>query len=75
MDWSDVFRRAAWTFVEAVAGPLIAFLGTTSSGVVDVEAGTQAAIIGIGAGLAAVLSLVKSVAAQQIEARSVGGHS
>lgn len=73
MDWSDVLRRAGWTFAQAVIGPLIAFLGTTSSGVVDVEAGTQAAIIGIGAGLAAVLSLVKSVAAQRLEARSAGG--
>ncbi|MCK9496459.1 MAG: holin [Dehalococcoidia bacterium] len=73
MDWSDVMRRAGWTFAQAVLGPLIAFLGTTSSGVVDVEAGTQAAIIGIGAGLAAVLSLIKSVAAQQLEARNAGG--
>lgn len=66
MDWDDVFRRAGWTFVQAIAGPLIAFLGTTSSGVIDLEAGAQAVIIGVGAGLAAVLSLIKSVAAQRL---------
>lgn len=54
--WRDALERIAWTFLEAFAGALIL------AGVFDLTALKAAAI----AGLAAVLTVVKTLAASRI---------
>jgi hypothetical protein len=62
-DWSDIAERALWTFVQAFLATLpVAGFGTD-------WAGWLAFLLsGLMAGIAAVLSLIKNVARQRLEA-------
>lgn len=53
LDWKDVLTRAAWTFVQSAASVLV---------LSDLSSSRTALIAGGGA----VLSLIKTVAAQQL---------
>lgn len=64
---SDRARRAAWTFVQAFAGVGAVVAASTASGTVDVNALTAALVVSVGAGIAAVLSLAKSWAAEALQ--------
>ena len=66
---SDRARRAAWTFVQAFAGVGAVVAAGTASGTVDVSAITAGLVIAVGAGVASVLSLVKSWAAESLQQR------
>ncbi len=58
IDWSDLGERAIWTFAQA-------FLGTFAVvNVLDVDELKAAALAGVAAGIAAVLSLIKNVVKQ-----------
>lgn len=58
MNWHDIFWRAVWTFIEAFTAVLVA----AGLGWFDVETFRIAAT----AGGAALLSLLKNIAAQQL---------
>jgi len=59
--WNDVIERAAWTFVQAFLGAFpIAGIGT------DLAAWKAAALSGLAAGIAALISLIKNVAKQRL---------
>ena len=61
IDWSDLAERALWTFAQG-------FLGTfTVVNVLDVSELKAAGIAGLSAGIAAVLSLIKTVVKQNQE--------
>lgn len=58
MNWHDIFWRAVWTFIEAFTAVLLA----AGLGWFEVETIKMAAT----AGGAALLSLIKNIAAQQL---------
>lgn len=62
INWSDLGERAVWTAAQAFLGVFAAV------NVTDVEAVQGAAIAGLAAAAAALLSLVKNVVKQQVEA-------
>jgi hypothetical protein len=59
MDWKDILERAGWTFVEATLGIV------TVASIVDVDTATWK--LAAASGLAAALSLLKSVAKQRLD--------
>lgn len=59
MNWKNILTRAAWTFVQAAASALVA---AASFDLSVLEAAGLA-------GLAAVLSLLKTIATEQLELR------
>lgn len=63
MNWKDVRERAMWTFIEAVAGTLVAFI--TLIAAVWVESGTfmfpVAAFVALAAGIAGAVGSAISV--------------
>ena len=61
MNWNNILSRAAWTFIQA-------FTSATAGAVVwDVEVWKAAAV----AGLAALLSLIKTIATEQLANQGV----
>ena len=58
MNWRDILTRAAWTFVRSFVGAL----AIDQAGWANLDALQVAAL----AGVAAVLSLIKTIAAQQL---------
>lgn len=62
INWQDLGERAVWTAAQAFLGVFAAV------NVTDVVAVKSAAVAGIAAAAAALLSLIKNVVKQQIEA-------
>jgi phosphoribosylformimino-5-aminoimidazole carboxamide ribonucleotide (ProFAR) isomerase len=60
MNWKNILERAAWTFVQA----FLAVFGV--SAVSDLEALKSAAVAGVAAGVAALLSFIKTVAQERL---------
>jgi len=62
LNWYDILERAGWTFVQSFLGAFpIAGIGT------DLAAWKAAALSGLAAGVAALISFVKNVAKQRLE--------
>jgi len=61
-NWKDILERALWTAVQA-------FLGVLPPGfwITDISALKAAAIAGIGAGIAFLISVLKNMAKQRLE--------
>lgn len=64
MDWKDVATRAAWTFAQSFLAVYAAFEFTTVGDFVAPSLLNTAAV----AGVAALLSFVKTIVAQQVAA-------
>ena len=62
----DLGWRAFWTFIQAAAGLETAVQAATASGTVDFGALGHAGVIAVGAGVSAVLSLVKTFASNRL---------
>lgn len=62
----DLAWRAGWTFVQAFAGVGATILTATQTGSIDLSALHVAVVVAAGAGLAAVISLVKTFASNQL---------
>jgi hypothetical protein len=63
-DWRDILERAAWTMIQS-------FLAALPPGFVltDLSAWKMAAFAGITAGVAFLISVLKNMAKQRLEAR------
>jgi len=62
MNWKNILERAAWTFLQG-------FLGVFSVGVIsDLDALKATGVAALGAGIAALLSFVKTVAQEKLAA-------
>lgn len=73
MNWRDILERAAWTAVQGAIAAVPVAQVTAAIGGSDVDALAQLALAGLGGGVAAALSFIKTVAQERlgmIETRS-----
>lgn len=68
MFWRDVTERVVWTFVQAFLGVITAIpVADLFTDGIDLERAETLVLAGVGAGLSAVFSLLKGLAASRLE--------
>lgn len=65
MNWRDIGERAAWTFVQAFVGTLSAAQIGNAAANGDMETLQALALSGVSAGVASLVSLVKTAAQER----------